>query len=62
MELHTIRRFGIDIYRYRKEALALRAQTRTEFFRMRWPRFSPGDSCGHRRVSVHARDRPVGGG
>ena len=33
MELHTIRRFGVDIYRYRKEALILRAQTRTEFFR-----------------------------
>ena len=33
MELHTIRRFGVDIYRYRKEALVLRAQTRTEFFR-----------------------------
>jgi hypothetical protein len=33
MELHTIRRFGVDIYRYRKEALALRAQARTEFFR-----------------------------
>ena len=33
MELHTIRRFGVDIYRFRKEALALRAQTRTEFFR-----------------------------
>jgi hypothetical protein len=34
MELHTIRRFGGDIYRYRKEALALRAQIRTEFFRV----------------------------
>ena len=33
MALHTIRRFGVDIYRYRKEALILRAQTRTEFFR-----------------------------
>src|SRR5262245_10190427 len=33
MGLHTIRRFGVDIYHYRKEALALRAQTRTEFFR-----------------------------
>ena len=33
MELHTIRRFGVDIYRYRKEALVLRAHTRTEFFR-----------------------------
>lgn len=33
MELHTIRRFGVDMYRYRKEALVLRAQTRTEFFR-----------------------------
>jgi hypothetical protein len=33
MGLHTIRRFGVDIYRYRKEALALRAQARTEFFR-----------------------------
>ena len=33
MELHTIRRFGIDVYRYRREALALRAQTRTDFFR-----------------------------
>ena len=33
MELHTIRRFGADVYRYRKEALVLRAQTRTEFFR-----------------------------
>jgi hypothetical protein len=33
MGLHTIRRFGVDIYRYRKEALILRAQTRTEFFR-----------------------------
>ncbi len=34
MELHTIRRFGVDIYDFRKEALALRAQTRTEFFRI----------------------------
>ena len=33
MELHTIKRFGVDVYRYRQEALALRAQTRTEFFR-----------------------------
>lgn len=33
MELHTIRRFGADIYRFRQEALVLRAQTRTEFFR-----------------------------
>ena len=33
MELRTIRRFGADVYRYRKEALVLRAQTRTEFFR-----------------------------
>jgi hypothetical protein len=33
MGLHTIRRFGVDIYRFRKEALALRAQTRTDLFR-----------------------------
>ena len=41
MELHTIRRFGVDIYRYRKEALALRAQTRTEFFRIAGRVFHP---------------------
>ena len=41
MELHTIRRFGVDIYRYRKEALALRAQTRTEFFRIAGRVFRP---------------------
>ena len=41
MELHTIRRFGVDIYRYRKEALALRAQTRTEFFRSAGRVFRP---------------------
>src|SRR4029079_15816059 len=29
---------------------------------VRRPRFSPGHSCNRRRVSVHARDRPVGGG
>jgi hypothetical protein len=34
MGLQTIRRFGADVYSYRKEALALRAQTRTEFFRI----------------------------
>jgi hypothetical protein len=41
MELHTIRRFGVDIYRYRKEALALRAQTRTDFFRIAGRVFRP---------------------
>jgi hypothetical protein len=41
MELHTIRRFGVDVYRYRKEALALRAQTRTEFFRIAGRVFRP---------------------
>ena len=41
MELHTIRRFGVDIYRYRREALALRAQTRTEFFRSAGRVFRP---------------------
>jgi hypothetical protein len=41
MELHTIRRFGVDIYNYRKEALALRAQTRTEFFRIAGRVFRP---------------------
>src|SRR5207344_1908433 len=41
MELHTIRRFGVDVYRYRKEALALRAQTRTEFFRSAGRVFRP---------------------
>jgi hypothetical protein len=41
MGLHTIRRFGADIYRYRKEALALRAQTRTEFFRIAGRVFRP---------------------
>lgn len=41
MELHTIRRFGVDIYRYRREALALRAQTRTEFFRSAGHVFRP---------------------
>lgn len=41
MDLHTIRRFGVDIYRYRKEALALRAQTRTEFFRIAGRVFRP---------------------
>ena len=41
MELHTIRRFGVDIYRYRKEALVLRAQTRTEFFRSAGRVFRP---------------------
>ena len=39
--LHTIRRFGVDIYRYRKEALALRAQARTEFFRTAGRVFRP---------------------
>jgi len=41
MGLHTIRRFGADVYRYRKEALALRAQTRTEFFRIAGRVFRP---------------------
>ena len=41
MTLHTIRRFGVDIYNYRKEALALRAQTRTEFFRIAGRVFRP---------------------
>ena len=41
MGLHTIRRFGADVYRYRKEALALRAQTRTEFFRIAGRVFCP---------------------
>jgi hypothetical protein len=41
MELHTIRRFGVDVYRYRKEALALRAQTRTDFFRSAGRVFRP---------------------
>jgi hypothetical protein len=41
MGLHTIRRFGTDVYRYRKEALALRAQTRTEFFRIAGRVFRP---------------------
>jgi len=41
MELHTIRRFGVDIYRYRREALALHAQTRTEFFRSAGRVFRP---------------------
>ena len=41
MELHTIRRFGVDIYRYRKEALALRAQARTDFFRIAGRVFRP---------------------
>jgi Protein of unknown function (DUF3455) len=41
MVLHTIRRFGVDIYNYRKEALALRAQTRTEFFRIAGRVFRP---------------------
>jgi hypothetical protein len=41
MELHTIRRFGVDIYRKRREALALRAQTRTEFFRSAGRVFRP---------------------
>jgi hypothetical protein len=41
MGLHTIRRFGVDIYRYRKEALALRAQARTEFFRIAGRVFRP---------------------
>jgi len=41
MELHTIRRFGVDIYRYRKEALALRAQTRTDFLRVAGRVFRP---------------------
>src|SRR5262245_66383532 len=41
MTLHTIRRFGVDIYNYRKEALALRAQTRTEFFRIASRVFRP---------------------
>jgi len=41
MALHTIRRFGVDIYNYRKEALALRAQTRTEFFRIAGHVFRP---------------------
>jgi Protein of unknown function (DUF3455) len=41
MALHTIRRFGADVYRYRKEALALRAQARTEFFRMAGHVFRP---------------------
>jgi hypothetical protein len=41
MGLHTIRRFGVDVYRYRKEALALRAQTRTEFFRIAGRVFRP---------------------
>ena len=41
MELHKIRRFGVDIYRYRREALALRAQTRTEFFRSAGRVFRP---------------------
>ena len=61
MGLHTIRRFGVDIYRYRKEALALRAQARTEFFRTASRVFRPV-ILQHRRVSVHARDRSVGGG
>jgi hypothetical protein len=41
MGLHTIRRFGADVYRYRKEALALRTQTRTEFFRIAGRIFRP---------------------
>lgn len=41
MALHTIRRFGADVYRYRKEALVLRAQTRTEFFRIAGRVFRP---------------------
>ena len=41
MALHTIRRFGVDIYNYRKEALALRAATRTEFLRIAGRIFGP---------------------
>jgi hypothetical protein len=41
MELHTIKRFGVDVYRYRQEALALRAQTRTDFFRFAGRVFRP---------------------
>jgi hypothetical protein len=41
MELHTIKRFGADVYRYRQEALALRAQTRTDFFRCAGRVFRP---------------------
>lgn len=41
MELHTIRRFGVDIYNFRKEALVLRAETRTEFFRTAGRMFRP---------------------
>lgn len=41
MVLHTIRRFGVDIYEYRKEALALRTETRTEFFRIAGRVFGP---------------------
>jgi len=41
MDLHTIRRFGADVYHYRKEAMALRAQTRTEFFRIAGRVFRP---------------------
>jgi uncharacterized protein DUF3455 len=41
MDLHTIRRFGADVYHYRKEAMVLRAQTRTEFFRIAGRVFRP---------------------
>lgn len=41
MALHTIGRFGADIYNYRKEALALRAQARTEFFQIAGRVFRP---------------------
>ena len=41
MELHTIKRFGIDVYRYRQEALALRAQTRSAFFQSAGRVFRP---------------------
>jgi hypothetical protein len=41
MELRTIGRFAADIYSYRKEALAFRAQTRTEIYRRAGHVFRP---------------------
>lgn len=40
MELHTIRRFAVDIYRYRKEALAPPRANQNGILPERWPRFS----------------------